>query len=93
MAGREKTVSDAKFLYYFAVSDTPVLTVSRLEGEIDLTRQGIYNRLEDLQEHGYLKSMNVGASAKVWWLTDDGEQYVQTHYFSGGDSDDSDSIE
>jgi len=93
MVGRDKTVSDAKFLYYFAVSDKPVLNVSRLESEIDMTRQGIYNRLEDLQERGLLKSMNVGASAKVWWLTDDGEQYVQDYYFSGGDNDSTDAIE
>jgi predicted ArsR family transcriptional regulator len=93
MAGRDKTISDAKFLYYFAVSDKPVLTVSQLEEKIDLTRQGIYNRLEDLQQNGYLKSMNVGASAKVWWLTDDGEQYVQDRYFSGAESDSDHSIE
>lgn len=82
MAGRDKTVSDAEILYYFAVSDKPVLNVSRLKDEVDLTRQGIYSRLESLQENGFLKSMNVGASAKVWWLTDAGEQYVQNHYFS-----------
>jgi predicted transcriptional regulator len=82
MAGRDKTVSDAQILYYFAVSDKPVLNVSRLNDKIDITRQGIYSRLKELEEDGYLDSMNVGASAKVYWLTEKGEQYVQDHYFS-----------
>lgn len=82
MAGRDKTVSDAEILYYFAVSDKPVLNVSRLEEEIDITRQGIYNRLEDLTNEGYLESMTVGASAKVFWLTEQGRQYVRENYFS-----------
>lgn len=82
MAGRDKTISDAEILHYFAVSDKPVLNVSRLEDEIDMTRQGIYSRLESLQEEGYLQSMNVGASAKVWWLTDTGKEYVRENYFA-----------
>jgi predicted transcriptional regulator len=86
MAGRDKTVSDAKILYYFAISDKPVLNVTRLNDKIDITRQGIYSRLSDLEERGYLDSMVVGASAKVYWLTEKGEQYVQDHYFDA-DSD------
>jgi predicted transcriptional regulator len=93
MAGRDKTVSDAEILYYFAVSDKPVLNVSRLEDEIDMTRQGIYSRLEDLREDGYLESMTVGASAKVWWLTEDGRQYVRDHYFSDASSSENGDIE
>jgi len=87
MAGRDKTISDAEILHYFATSDKPVLNVSRLTEEIDMTRQGIYNRLEALEDDGYLDSMTVGASAKVWWLTDAGKQYVRDHYFSGPGTD------
>jgi len=84
MAGRDKTISDEEILYYFAVSDKPALNVSRITNKIDMTRQGIYSRLETLEEEGRLESMNVGASAKVWWLTDSGREKVQQHYFSPG---------
>jgi len=87
MAGRDKTISDEEILYYFAVSDKPALNVSRITNKIDMTRQGIYSRLETLEEEGHLESMSVGASAKVWWLSDSGEEKVQQHYFSSDSTD------
>ena len=93
MAGRDKTVPDEEILYYFAVDDKPALNVSRVTDKIDMTRQGIYSRLESLEEEGHLESMNVGASAKVWWLTDSGRQKVQEHYSSPGSSDSTPSSE
>ena len=69
-------MSDVEILREFMLTGDPVLTTSELTEPLGMSRQGIHSRLEDLQERGLLKSKQVGSKARVWWITDNGRNYV-----------------
>jgi len=75
MAGRKKETSDAEILKAVALSPHPVVVTSELENELEMTRQGIHKRLEDLEEKGYVDSA-MKAASRVWWITDKGRKYL-----------------
>lgn len=55
-----------------ALHPEPVITSSDIYEKLGMTQRGAQNRLETLVEEGYLESKDVGARAKVYWLTDRG---------------------
>lgn len=73
--GRKKTVSDMDILRAFAMDRAPFIHPTELAERFDMSRQGIYKRLVDLEERGLLKSKKA-ADARNWWLTDDGREYL-----------------
>jgi predicted transcriptional regulator len=73
-AGRKPTVSDEEILRAVRVHPEPVITAKDIVEQIELTRQGVHNRLEDLVEEGYLKRKEVGSRAVVYWLSDKGKE-------------------
>ncbi|SHH65827.1 winged helix-turn-helix domain-containing protein [Halobaculum gomorrense] len=75
MAGRKRQVSDTEILRQFALSAEPVLVASELAEEFDMSRQGIFDRLQQLEEEGYVESA-MKASARVWWITSAGKRHL-----------------
>lgn len=78
MAGRPKTVSDAEIMAHFRDSEAPFLFTTELAELIDMTQQGTYNRLNELEAAGYLKSKSMSIkSSRAWWLTPSGHDFLR----------------
>ena len=80
MVGREPTVSDAEILHEFVVSPDAVLTSTEVAEAVDMSRQGVASRFEQLAEDGFLKTKKVGAHARVWWITERGREFYASNY-------------
>ncbi|NLV08345.1 HTH domain-containing protein [Halomicrobium mukohataei] len=48
---------------------------TELTETLDMSRQGVYKRLKDLEEQGLLKSKKA-ADTRNWWITDEGRRYL-----------------
>jgi predicted transcriptional regulator len=68
-------VADTDILEALALSPDPVLVASEVAEEVDLTRQGVFNRLQELEEAGLVNSA-MKASARVWWITPEGKRQL-----------------
>lgn len=73
--GRKKTVSDLDILREFALEEAPFIHPTELTDTLDMSRQGVYKRLVQLEEEGLLDSKKA-ADARNWWLTDEGRRYI-----------------
>lgn len=76
MAGRKPTVDDAEILREVALAPDPIVTAPELAERLEMTRQGVNHRLDQLVEKGYLEEREVGSRAVVYWLTDEGRETV-----------------
>ncbi|EMA09214.1 MULTISPECIES: winged helix-turn-helix transcriptional regulator [Haloarcula] len=54
----------------------PVVTAPELAEELGISSQAVNKRLTTLEDNGYIASKKVGAAAKVYWLTEDGNEKV-----------------
>lgn len=76
MVGRPKRVSDKEILQEIALARGPVVTAGELAEKLEMNQSGVYKRLNDLVDQGLVKERKVGASAKVYWLSEDGREYL-----------------
>lgn len=67
---------DIEFLRIFALSSDPVLTALEIANDLEMSQQGAYSRLRNFEADGLVNSKKVGAKARVFWLTDEGKNYV-----------------
>lgn len=74
MAGRKPTIDDAVFLAVFVGASRPVLTATEVGERVGMSQQGAHSRLNKLEEEGLLSSQKVGAKARVYWITAEGEE-------------------
>jgi len=70
--GRRKKIGDAEVLRAISGSPDPVITASELADKLGYSRDGIRNRLKELEDNGWVRSREVGARAQVWWITTEG---------------------
>jgi predicted ArsR family transcriptional regulator len=70
--GRPPKTPPEKVCYLVATHGEPVVDVSDVYTDMDMTKRGAQERLKKLTEAGYLESKKVGSSARVFWLTGDG---------------------
>ena len=70
MAGRPPDTSDQEYLTLLAEADAPALFTSDFVAAFDVTQQGAYSRLRDLESDGYIASKQ--GQERIWWLTDRG---------------------
>lgn len=74
-AGRfEQTVSEQEILKVFDYADDPVLTASEVATGlkrfgVEITSEGVRNRLESMHEQGLVGRKKLGARAVGWWAT------------------------
>lgn len=76
MAGRPAKVSDEEILETVKIVFGPA-TAREVSERIGIKNSGTNKRLNDLHERGLLHKKHVGANAVVYWLTDEGERYLQ----------------
>lgn len=67
MAHGNQQVSDNQILREFEEAEAPYLTASELADRLDMTRQGIHDRLVDLYERGELERKKSGRTVG-WWI-------------------------
>jgi len=72
--GRKPTVSDTEILRFFVINPDPVFLASELTEFLDLSRQGVHNRLDELEEKGYLDSKTAGGR-RMFWITPEGQAF------------------
>lgn len=70
MSVTPSTNSDDSLLRLFAESDDPVLTAAEIAEEVDLTRQAVNYRLQQLEASGDVARKKIGSRAVAWWRTD-----------------------
>lgn len=77
MAGRPPDVSDEEILLSVLRTFGPA-TASDVAERSGLKQSGSNKRLQDLVDRGYLHEKKVGARAKVYWLSDEGREQLQS---------------
>jgi predicted transcriptional regulator len=82
--GPDPDDSDADILRIFAESPDPVLFASELADSLDMTRQGVYSRMEKLVDKGFLLTKKPGDRTRVYWISREGKEYLQSQSSSEG---------
>lgn len=78
--GRPPRQSPAEICRIIALHPEPVVTVSDVYEEMEMTERGAYSRLKKLAEDVYLASKKVGSSGLVFWLTPQGRQALNDQF-------------
>jgi predicted transcriptional regulator len=68
--------SDEEILRIFAQSPDPVLFVTELAEQLDMTEEGTRKRIEPLVEDGRLLSKKPGERSRVYWISRKGKQFL-----------------
>lgn len=76
--GPDERKSDRDILRQIRLAPGPVATATEIAENLEYSRQNVNHRLNDLEEEGFVKSKQVGARARIWWLTDEGEVWLLT---------------
>jgi DNA-binding PadR family transcriptional regulator len=79
--GRPDVVEDLDVLELLDSSDDPVMSAPELAEQTRIGDRGMYKKLRRMQDDGLVDSKKVGR-ARVWWMTEEGENYLQ-----GGDTE------
>jgi len=74
MGGVEYRESDVRYIKAIATHPDPVVTAPEIAEAIDVSQQAAYDRLSNLESRGLVKSKQVGARARIWWLTTTGRE-------------------
>ena len=67
---RERETADDVLLMEFLLSDDPCLFTKEIAAAVNMSRQGVTSRLEELESNGYLNSKMQ--RDRVYWLTETG---------------------
>jgi len=70
--GRSKKIGDIELLKAIATAPDPFVTAPEMADRLDYSKDGVRNRLEELEDAGWVERRDVGARATVWWLTREG---------------------
>jgi len=68
--GRPRDVTCEDVLAAFEDVDKPVATGKLLAEMLDVSKQSVLRRLQELEEEGRVERWKVGSRAVVWWPTD-----------------------
>jgi predicted ArsR family transcriptional regulator len=66
----------AETLLVIGLHADPVVTAPELAEQLNISPQAVNKRLDTLEQDQFVTSKKVGASAKVYWLTEAGEREV-----------------
>jgi DNA-binding MarR family transcriptional regulator len=72
--GPDRRISESEFLREIAVAPGPIVTANELTDRVDYSAGGVNDILDDMVEAGYVEEREVGARAKVYWLTKKGRE-------------------
>ena len=68
--GRPREVTCEDVVSAFDNVEKPVATGKLLAELLDVSRQSVLRRLQELEEDGRVKRWKVGSRAVVWWPTE-----------------------
>lgn len=68
MSTRNDVSDDEEIISVFQESEDPVLTATEIADKLDMTRQGVKYRLDQLEDRGRVGRKKVGSRAVAWWL-------------------------
>jgi len=57
-----------------ALHPEPVVAANDINEQLDMSADGVLDRLQKLASDGYFESKRVGSSGMVFWLTDKGKR-------------------
>jgi response regulator of citrate/malate metabolism len=66
--GRKPTVSNDEILDVFRQATDPVLTTTEVAEQIELSRRGAFDRLDQLADDDVIEMKKVGETGAVWWF-------------------------
>jgi len=72
--GRDKKLTDVEILKEISLHPDPVVTTSEIAERVEMTRQGLNNRMNELAETGDLVRKDVGGRAVIYWLSKQGKE-------------------
>jgi len=72
MAGRKREVTNEQILVEFYLHDDPALVAKEIGAVLGMSRQGVHERLEELEDMALIHSKKPGRD-RIYWITDDGE--------------------
>jgi predicted transcriptional regulator len=73
--GRQPNVSDRRILREMMMDRAPFVHPTELAETLGMSRQGVYNRLTELEENGLVGSKKTGGT-RNFWVTDAGREYA-----------------
>jgi predicted transcriptional regulator len=76
MGGRPPNTSDQEYLTLLAEADAPALFTSDFAEAFDISPQGAYSRLRNLEDDGLIDSRS--GQERIWWLTKRGWREQQS---------------
>lgn len=76
MAGRPEKVADTDILTAIIESSGPVASSSEVADRLPVIQKTAEKRLSALYERGLVDRKKIGR-AYAWWITEDGETYLQ----------------
>lgn len=71
MPSQYRHTPDSEIVELFRESDDAFLTAPEVAESLELTRQAINSRLNNLHEDGVLERKKAGSHAVGWWLVDE----------------------
>lgn len=79
MATHSGKISDDQILRVIEDHRAPAVGVTDIADEFDVTRQAIYERLENLADDGLVEKYKVSRDT-VWYLSPAGKRYINKSY-------------
>jgi predicted ArsR family transcriptional regulator len=75
--GPDPKHSDEDLLQLFVENPDPVYFVTELAAELDMSEEGVRQRIESLVEDGRLLSKKPGSRTRVYWISREGKQWLR----------------
>jgi len=71
MAVKSSMNTEDRIIEQFRQAETPFLTAVDIAEAIGMTRQGVNQRLKQLEERGVVERKKVGSRAVAYWLVEE----------------------
>lgn len=75
MAGRKPTIEKIDVLNAIATAKAPFLGTKEIANEMDMSKRGILNWLDEMEKEGLLHKREIGKSM-IWWLSQEGREFL-----------------
>lgn len=75
--GPDPTVTQEDILKEIRLAYAPVKTPKDLSEQLDISNTAVSNKLQDMEEKGWVDSERVGR-ARVYWVTDAGRHHIES---------------